>query len=678
MSRSFIEFEQSAGWLILLLLISSLLSYLLYQKKNVPWSSFQNWVLFALRSIAIFFLLLLFLEPSIKRIISRIEPPIIGLAVDNSQSITARENGSMSIVDAISKLRAELEEEGIAYKLVLMDDTDTLQFEAPISNLSLLLSKSHQNKEDKNYVATVLFTDGIYNRGSSPLYKNYVYPIFTVGMGDTIAPKDISITRVQYNKVSFMGNETPLQVELNHEGYFGKKVSIQVNEGGKQVVTKDIILESRVEEIEFNILNEKEGLRHLVVTVSTFEDESSRDNNRADAFLEVKDNANSVLIIASRPHPDIRAIRSTLESTKSYSTSVYIPSLNTKAPNKNYDVVIYHGAFSSTLDFAPEGEQGSWYILNLESNLDRLNQALPYFNIRPKAGQPDEVSGSFNANFSKFKIEDAEVFENYPPIEVPYADYHLVGGGETLIYQRLGSITTSKPLMVVFDDEVNKSAILMGQNIWKWKLQEFAVNENAKNFDNFIIKTVQFLAIKNDKEQFRFAPRFTTFSYADPILFDAEIYNDIYERIYGNETSIIITNESGENQQYSFNDSEINGTFKIPNLSPGIYRYKASVKVSGRFFEKKGEFLVAHTNIEFADLQANHQLLKTLSANTNASFVHFDQIALLPSYLQSRNFKSIVKSEESKELLIQAWWWYLIIFLLFTAEWVLRKYWGGY
>ena len=67
-------------------------------------------------------------------------------------------------------------------------------------------------------------------------------------------------------------------------------------------------------------------------------------------------------------------------------------------------------------------------------------------------------------------MDEVKVFEEYPPIEVPFGNYEISGPVEVLMYQKLGSVTTTNPLMIVFDDGTEKSAVLLGQNIWKWNI----------------------------------------------------------------------------------------------------------------------------------------------------------------------------------------------------------------
>lgn len=678
MNRSLFQIAYSGWWVVLLILISAAVSYFLYVKKDVPWTSQQNLLLFSIRSIAIFLILFLLLDPSIRQIKNSIKKPVLALAIDNSQSILGRGGNEERITESISELKKRLIDLDLEVETFQLNESDSLKFNQQTSPLSSLLSRVEEKRDQSNLSSIILISDGIYNRGSSPLYNNYLTPIFTVGMGDSIPPKDVGISRIQYNKVSFKGNQTPIQIELRQEGFDKKTVTITLSEDGEKIASNKLELTKTIHEVPFQISSQKEGLRHLIASVSYDPEESIRENNTADIFLEVIDAKQNVLIVADAPHPDIKAIRSTLNATNNYQTDVFIPSITKKQPSEIYDVVIYHGAFTSNNQFSPKENPGIWYILNNESNINAVNKAIPYLFIEKRRGQADKVSGSFNQQFSKFKIDDTQVFEEYPPIQVPFGEYRVNGPSEVVMYQKLGNVVTNKPLMIFYDDGTKKSAVLMGQNIWTWKLQESAINENSIHFESFISKTVQFLSVKNDKKQFSVDVRSSTFKDTSPIVFDTEVYNDIYERVHGNSIQFRIVDANGNAQNFDFNDSEINSTFKAPRLKKGIYSFQASVKIGEKVFTDNGEFLVENVNTEYLNLTANHRLLQNLSAKTGAGFVHYTQIDNLPEIIKAIDFKPTMKTEERVDSLIKTWWFYLMIFGLFTLEWVLRRYWGSY
>ncbi|WP_425392885.1 hypothetical protein [Ekhidna sp.] len=676
MNRSFLQLEYSGWWVIVIIIAAALGSYFLYTKKKVPWTSTQNWILASIRFLAILSLALLLLTPSVRQVTNTVQRPVVAIAVDNSESVPARGTGADDILLTINEIKEQLED--IDLEVEIINFNDSADFNYSTSNLTQLLEKATAQTDEKNLRGIILATDGIYNRGSSPLYKNFITPIYTLGLGDTIPSKDLSISRVLYNKISYLDNETPIRIELRQNGFLNERVRLQLTENGKLLDRQELELSKQVQEVTFNIKSETEGLRHIIASVTPLKDETTLENNRSNIFMEVVDGSQKVLIVANAPHPDIKAIRNTLNETGNYQTDIYIPGIHDEKPNEIFDVVIFHGAFTSGVKFTPKENPGKWYILSNESSITSVNKSLSFVNIERRGSQPDKVVGSFNQNFSKFKIEDVSAFEDYPPIQVPFGNYNVSGPTEIVMYQRLGSVKTDKPLMVIYDDGSDKNAVLFGQNIWQWKLQEAAINGNANQFDNLITKTIQFLAIKNDKKQFRFEIQKRNITDSEPAQFEAEVYNDIYERIYNNNISITITSSEGDAQNYSFTDSEYNSTFRSPTFPPGIYQYVAEVRIGDTRFTDRGEFSVQDINPEYINLTADHKLLKNLAEKTGGSYAHRANTNQLIADVESRDFKSKIKSEESLIPLYKTWWWYLIIFLLFSSEWFLRKYWGGY
>ncbi len=679
MEKNFLQLDQSSWWILLIILISVGLTWFLYSIRNPAWNTQQNWILAIIRCISIFLALSLLLEPFINQTIIRTEKPIVSIAVDNSQSVVARSTDSTAFKDRLRKLKEDLETNDFEVKTFYLSNDDSLRFDNPTTDISYLQQRIDDAMEGRNWVATILFSDGIFNSGSSPVYRNYPVPQFTVGLGDTIPPKDINISRVLYNRVSFKGNETPIRIEVTQNGFYGKEITISLREQGKILSQQKLKLDKAIQELEFVIKSEEEGLRRIEVSTAIQQDEFVPENNRSSIFMEVIDGRQKVLIVGNAPHPDIKAIRSVLSSTDNYQVDMYVPSLDNEQPTDIYDVVIYHGAFTGRVRFQPKESPGLWYILGDRSSLNQLNDAVPFINIRRRGSQSDKVTASFNQTFSKFSLPDNRgIFEDYPPISIPFGEYNLSGPTEVLLYQRVGSIATRKPLFAFYDDGSQKGALLAGQNIWKWKLQEAAVNGNSDLFHEIVTKTVQFLSVKNDKQQFRFRTRGNNFSNLQSIFFDSEVYNDIYERIYGNRISLTITPSEGESQDFEFIDSEYNSSFAVPSLESGIYRYSASVKVGDKVFRDRGQFLVEEINKEYLNLTADHNLLKNLSARTAGAYTHYSHSDQIIEKIEAREFKSIIKSSESYFPLIQSRWMLFIVLLLFSSEWLLRKYWGGY
>ena len=92
----------------------------------------------------------------------------------------------------------------------------------------------------------------------------------------------------------------------------------------------------------------------------------------------------------------------------------------------------------------------------------------------------------------------------------------------------------------------------------------------------------------------------------------------------------------------------------------------------------KGQFLVEKVNREYLNLTADHNILKNLSLKTSGKYFHHSQFDQAIDELKNKEYKAIIRSAETLFPLIRSQWMLVIILVLFSIEWLLRKYWGGY
>jgi hypothetical protein len=232
--------------------------------------------------------------------------------------------------------------------------------------------------------------------------------------------------------------------------------------------------------------------------------------------------------------------------------------------------------------------------------------------------------------------------------------------------------------MIIYDDGQSKKALTVGEGFWKWKLQEFAINGNSSQFDEWITKTAQFLSLRENRKQFRVIPKKSQFTNTEGITFNTEVYNDIYERVYGNKILLEITSPDSSRRLFDFTDSEINDEFRIPSMEEGLYAFKATVQFGGKQFKEEGKFIVKDLNPELVELTANHDLLKQIAEKSKGKYVPLVDYPEAIREIADRDFKARINSTESLSSLLKNPWYFLTIFLLFSTEWFLRKFWGGY
>jgi hypothetical protein len=214
--------------------------------------------------------------------------------------------------------------------------------------------------------------------------------------------------------------------------------------------------------------------------------------------------------------------------------------------------------------------------------------------------------------------------------------------------------------------------------MWRWRLHEFSRTEKSIGFDELIGKLLQFLTSEEDKRKFRSYPVFQQFHDTEPVIFESQVYNDIYEPVYGNTVSLELTSEQGVKQRYSYTISPGNTRYPIGGLQEGVYRYSSSAEINGVRETVSGQFLVVAQQLELQNLTADFDLLRKLSRQTGGMFVTMNQWDQLQTTLSQDEAKSIIRTTERYDSVINLKWIFFLLLLLISAEWFLRKYFGSY
>ena len=219
---------------------------------------------------------------------------------------------------------------------------------------------------------------------------------------------------------------------------------------------------------------------------------------------------------------------------------------------------------------------------------------------------------------------------------------------------------------------------MLGEGIWRWKLNEYDRTENSAAFDEVFGKLIQYLSTTDDKRKFRSYPIQQEFSDTESVVFESQAYNAIFEPVYGNTINIELIDEQGKKLNYSYATSPGNSRYQIGGLKEGVYRYRAKTTLDQKPEEVRGEFAVVKRQTELQNLTADFDLLKFLSANTGGKFYRGTDTEGLKTELQKAEAKSVIHSEETYDTLINLKWVFALLVLLATFEWTLRKYLGSY
>lgn len=679
----------SPWWILVCILAGVTYAALLYSPKPTLWSRTTNWGLFAARFVLASLLCLLLLEPFLRQLTRRIEEPTYVVAVDNSLSVTEGGNTSpAAIQQTVRKLQEVLGEKADIQVRTLeatLANTDSLQFSAQATDLSRLLTNIRSDYENRNLAGVVLVSDGIYNQGISPAFVPYPFPVHTLGLGDTLPKRDINLKNLYYNKVAYQGNQFKVGVEITQNGYQDLPLTLTVRRGGKVLQQKQLRFARGAALLEEEVVLDAEeaGLQHYVFTVSGPTDEYTEKNNTRHAYVEVIEGREKILIVANSPHPDITALRRAIEKNQNYETFLYIPGV-TEYEEELWDLVVLHGLPSGKnvprLDEILKETKAHWYILTSQTDLRLLNQQQELVQIQAQQQELDQAFPLLNANFDLFTYpeEYRSRISGYSPVQVPFGRIQVAGWGRTLLQQRIGRVETEKPLLVLGVQNDKKAAVLLGEGIWEWRIQEYAATEEFKAFDELVQKTVQLLATKDDRRRFKVYPLEDEVLDTEGVTFETEVYNKIYERIWGQQVTLLITDEAGKQYRYTYQNTRNNPRYTVQNLPEGVYQFNAVTELEGETLSSTGRFSVQNLQLESLELTANHNLLRGISEKTGGSYYHYQQQEELLKDLNQLEARSVISADEAYESVLSLEWLLALLLLLVSVEWFVRKYKGAY
>ncbi len=685
-------------WLsVLCIALGALYAYFLYG-KSMKYEGLPNWIKYAMtasRFVVVTILSFLLLSPLIKTIFRTVEKPVIVIAQDNSGSIGAQADSSFlkkEYNEKIKTLSARLSDKFEVKHYLFGDKVNEAvspDYKDKSTNLEQLFEELQNRYVNRNLGAVIISSDGLYNEGENPLYEtaSLKCPVYTVALGDTTVRKDLILTKVNHNKTVYAGNTFPLEIIMQAKMLRGKVAKLVVEKESKTVFEQDITIvsESFSKNIPLQLKAEGTGTLHYVVKLIPLSEEITTINNIQHVFIDIITNKQKVLILADAPHPDITALRQTIEKNENYEAEFS----NIGDWNKSiesFNLVILHQLPSSNNSnqklFAElqKSNVSRLFIIGNNSNFNVFNNLQKVLNISSVRPKFNEVLPALNKDFALFNLsEEAKKSTSYfSPLQVPFGTIRLSAGAAVVYHQKIGNVTTNEPLIAF--NEVNgiKEGVILGEGLWRWRISNYQQAQNHDAFEEIIGKVVQYLSVKTDKRLFKVNHQ-NTYKEGENILLDANLYNESFEPINEPDIKINIINEAGKSFSYQFSKNENAYFINIPSLPVGNYRFQATTKVGDKQLKENGSFVVKQVNIEALNTTANHQLLNAIANKTGAKMVFPDQIEILEKLLNSKeDIVPISYSEEKLQDLVNLKWVFYLLIALLTIEWFLRKRFGGY
>lgn len=675
-------------------LLGAVYAGVLYYKES-KLDTIAKWLknsLLIFRFLAISIIAFLLLSPFIKTIFNKTEKPIIIFAQDNSNSLLIHQDSAFyanNYLKELNALKEKLEKDYEVKSFTFgekVKEEGTIDFAEKTTNIAELFEAVETKFYNRNIGALILSSDGVYNEGFNPVYsaENTNYPIYTIALGDTTIQPDIVLKEAIANKITFLNNKFPIEILGLAQSCKGEKTTLSVSHKNKVVFTKTYDITKNNQLIEETIILEakEKGVQHYTISFSALANEVSTKNNSKEVYIDVLDGRQHILLLAHAPHPDLKALKTSIETNENYEVSTtYFDDFDGNFEPYNLVVLHQFPTYSPVwLRKISEKNLSVLYILGNQSNTNAFNQFQTHIKVLQSNQRSNTTTPALTENFPLFNLSEATLKQvpNFPPIESIFGTYLPQEKAYILFNQKIGNVATEQPLMVFFQEGKNKAAFISGEGLWRWRLNEFAKNNNHQAFDEIINKTVQFLSVKDNKDKFRVIVD-NQFNENQEIIFNAELYNNSYELVNTPEVKLELKNEAGVDYQFVFNKSGNAYVLNAGILPIGSYSYLASTTFSGEQYVVKGQLQINPLLVELNNTVANHQLLQNVANKYNGKMVLPPTMNKLEQLIKENTAISSVIYEETdiKEIIHLKWIFFLILALIST-EWFIRKRNGAY
>ena len=665
--------------LLLISLVTALGLALFQYRPTLKSYHLRQGVLIALRTLTLFALFLLLINPKFERIRLLEDKPNLVVAIDNSRSMAhlGVAQDALDILDLIqedSRLTTKFDVD--VYKFGKDFQTlDSLSFNDTGTDFSKLL-KSYNEVYKNDISPMILLSDGNQTYGSdvSFIKTDSNNRIFSVIMGDTTQYEDLSITKVNHNRYVFHKNKFEIEVLVNYQGSQTRQTKLQI-------LNKDGIVYAT--NLEFNATNRSKvltailtansiGVQNYRVEILPLDQEQNTVNNTKEFAVEVIDQKTNIALVSSTPHPDVGALKKSITRNDQRAVDILKPDDYIESADDYQLVILYqpNNTFKELLETIFESDKNTLVLTGSTTDWELLNRVQPFYN-QEVTYQEEYYQPVLNPAYSPFILNDLE-FDNYPPLVSEFGTITFNTNINVALYKSVNSNQTSFPQLVTIELTDEKHGLLLGEGIWRWRSQCYLNTGSFEEFDVFIGKLVQYLS--SNKRRTRLVVDHESFYNSnDDIVINAQFFNKSYEPDNSANLYITIVDELGSSQTYPLLYSDAGYKVDLSGLVSGSYQFTVSNKEEQ--VSRSGSFKVIAFNIEQQFINPDVTRLEALATNSGGQVYGLNSTSdLIDQLIEDQSYVAIQKELRTVVPLID--WYYLLglIALALSLEWFIRKY----
>ena len=631
-----------------------------------------------LRFFSVFGLLLLLINPIITRKTTETVKTPLPIVIDNSASMADLKSDKEAL-ELFNKLKSnsDLVDKFDVQTYQFDEDflpSDTIDFKGKQSNIDVV-AKNLKNIYKNQSFPTVLISDGNQTSGEDYVFtfnpQNKVYPLV---VGDTTTYLDLKVTQLNVNKYAFHKNKFPVEVFLNYAGTKSVNTTFKITQGNSVLNEQTVSFSPSKKSATLNVLlpADKVGLQIFKASITSKEQEKNTYNNVKNFAVEVIDQKTEVALVSDISHPDLGAIKRSIETNAQRKVTLIKP--NQINSLQDYNILVLYqpnGTFKSIFEQNKNAKINTWIITGNATDFNFLNQYQDHFDFKMSSQKEDFLAG-FNSQFNLFALDNIG-FEQFPPLENSFGKITPKGNINELLSATIRGISAEQPLFVFAENQGNRSAFLFGENIWKWRAAVYLKNKNFENFDVFLDKTIQFLASNNSRKSLVVNhERF--YNSGEAIEITAQYFNKNYELDEKARLTITVTNAKTK-QQKKYDLLRTSNSFKVnlDGLAAGNYSFTVKELNSNSVYSSTQEVLDFDNEKQFVNPDWN-KLNQLANQTSGKAYLANQADVLVKQLMADESYKAIQKTLVKKSPLIDWIWLLVLIAISLATEWFVRKY----
>lgn len=631
-----------------------------------------------LRFITIFSTFLLLINPKFIKDEFTIEKTNLILLTDNSSSIK-----ESTTIDSVTTILAKLRDnEELSKKFNIssyvfgekLNNVDSLSLNEPYTNISKALQTLNEVYANSNSLV-VLLSDGNQNIGEDYEFsaRNLNSPIYPVVLGDTTQYEDLKISQINANKYAFLKNKYPIEARINYDGKRTISALVEIKVNGSVSHRETVSFSSKNASVTINFLltAKSVGNKRIEISVSPLQNERNTRNNSKVAIVEVVDEQTNVAIISDISHPDIAALKKAMESNEQRSVSIYKSNESVENYNEVDLFVLYQpdASFQKTYDYISLKNTSIFTITGPHTDWQFLNRVQHSFTL-DNSNLVEELVPISNSNFGIFNTSGFDS-NDFPPLKGELGVLIFSKPYEPILNQRIKGIDTGDPLLVLIPGDTQREAVLLGENLWKWRMQSFRNQTNFENFDTLVGKIVFYLTANESKERLLIDYESVNTT-ANGTTISATYFNEAFE--FEPNANLII-DIKGENVTKEVPFLSRNNSYEVDlsDLPSGDYDFTVSVQNDN--LQKSGHFSILEFNLEQQLVSSDYTKLGSIAASTNGQLYYPSEVSqLIQDLTENPEFIPIQKSTQNSVSLISFKFLLGLIAAALALEWFIRKY----